>query len=165
MKGRKQKDTQPGPGRPGRRPSQTELASRHEDIVSDALPPLEKPAELSKEAAVVWESTVPNLMKTKVICALDQDLLRDYCEIVANRDKYEKYIAKNGPLIELTGGKKILRPEAKLAAMYRKDALKLGEQLGLSPKSRRNMNIKLPQSVSTEESEKRKRKEAILKPR
>jgi P27 family predicted phage terminase small subunit len=165
MKGRKQRDPIPGPGRPGRRPSKAELANRHENIVSDELAPLEKPADLSKEAAVIWDVTVPNLMKTKVICSLDQDLLRDYCETVANRDKYEKYVAKNGPFVEISGGRKQLRPEAKLATMYRKDALKLGEHLGLSPKSRRNMNIKLPQPVSAEEAEKRRKKEAVFKRR
>lgn len=122
------------------------LDSRHDHtvIVANAdLRQVNKPDFIIGEAEEVWNDIVPKLMYAKMICALDVQCISDYCQTVADKRRLERYIQEYGQFHQNSNRSKRLRIEVKLLQNIDRHLFKLMDALGLTPKSRKSMNIKL----------------------
>ena len=141
VKGRKPKTAEEHVrrGNPSRL-SKEELASRPRENLIDYLAP-QMPEDLFQEAIDVWERFVPRMVAIGAVCCLDEELLADYCRIVATKNIYQKILDEEGEYHVNENKTQTMRSEVKLVREMRKEEHRLGELLGLSPKARRNLNI------------------------
>lgn len=139
MRGRKQSEQST------RRPSRAELETRRDELRIDAnaLSKLEPQSALTTAERKIWDEVVPQLTAAGLICSLDTSLLTKYCRTSAQVTKLECYLDKHGFFIEKSNGTKCLRAEYKLCESLEKKLTRLAECMGLTPKSRRTMNISL----------------------
>lgn len=143
-------------GDPGRRAKrrvkeeETKVSTAYGADLSDVMRPT-MPDYLIKEAIEHWNFIVPRLEAAGIIRAIDADLVADYCQNVGKAIKYERFCKKHGDFIQKTAATKVARPEVKLAREFRKEANKLADKLGLTPKARQAMNINIVAPPSQEE--------------
>lgn len=117
------------------------LDERHESTPMQWKPPV-MPTRISKEAAVIWLRIVPSLSADRLVSHYDEDLLLDYCEAVAWREKIQKTINKREYTMNAEG-KYTPHPQLKSLERIEKQIERYRDQLGLTPKSRKAMNIVL----------------------
>lgn len=117
----------------------------------------QKPDRLSQEAERYWDLIVPKLIAKGLVCSLDEDLLADYCEVVTTKNIYQELLLESGKHTKThpnnTQSQSI---EMKMFKDLCKEATRLGELLGLSPKARKQMGIviKAPKTKSDGNKEK-----------
>ena len=110
--------------------------------LSDVMVPV-MPDYLIKEAEEQWRYIVPRLQAAGIVRAIDADLLGDYCQNMGKAIKYERFCKKHGDFIQKSAAMKTVRLEVKLAREFRKEANKLADKLGLTPKARQAMGINI----------------------
>lgn len=96
---------------------------------------------LSREAGAIWDRIVPNLVRKGMVVLEDSDLLAQYCVALSKVEHYREFLDKNGEFIIHKNKTKTKREEVKLYKDWSKEATRLGELLGLSPKSRKSIGI------------------------
>lgn len=133
------------------------LDARHESLTVNAddirLPV--PPYELSFNASTIWEDLVPKLVRAKMTCGLDSEVLADYCEAVARKRDLQSDLRENGYTIENCNNTFTTRPAVKQLELVEKQVLRFAEQLGLTPKARKAQNIVLKLDPPDDRKEKK----------
>lgn len=96
-----------------------------------------RPDDLGAEATAVWERVLRD-QAPGVITAADTDILRAYCEAVAEYLKAVRLYATAGPLIRRRGGA-VPNPLHRITRDQRDQIRFLGRELGLTPSSRTSL--------------------------
>lgn len=100
----------------------------------------EKPSWLSKAASKLWDKLVPRLQACDHLTSLDEFVLGEYCQITAEMEeihgklKGKSYTTNSNKTVSKSSLVTVLND-------LRRQQLKLAEQLGLTPKSRKAMSI------------------------
>lgn len=135
-------------GIPGRRKVQSldTECDTNRDVALELVVP-QKPSYLTKEASAVWDDLLPKMLQMDSIRAVDARLLADYCQIAGEMDRCQAKLAKEGFFRKNANRTLSKREEVSLLKELRKEQLKLADVLGLTPKSRKQLNItiKAPQ--------------------
>jgi P27 family predicted phage terminase small subunit len=98
------------------------------------------PKWLDKEAKAEWARVVPILTEGKVLSLLDGGALERYCVAYSNWVKAQRDVQKNGFVVKTPFGPQ-KNPAVKIAQDERAAAMRLGQELGLSPSARTRVKV------------------------
>ena len=119
-------------GNPGKRP-----------IDADTLtPPIETPqpsAQLSAASRAIWDETVKELEKLRVIARIDKFQIETYCNIVARAQAIQKFLDENGMTYTTRGkhGEMVrVRPEVSILQDCEKQIRAFASEWGMTAASR-----------------------------
>ena len=107
-----------------------------------------------KDAALEYWDDLTSLIKFNTT---DAPLLADYCSLLAESDRCQSVISEQGVYKKSQNGHKTRREEFVLLKELRKELLKVGNELGLTPKSRRTVAHPLKQQDQSPASAKQQR--------
>lgn len=97
----------------------------------------------SKRAAVrqVWDYTVVQLQKMRVITMADRDLLITYCTAVVQFREATEILAKEGMIIQGSHGGLVKHPAQGIQREAAGIIKSLGQEFGLSPSARTRIKV------------------------
>lgn len=101
------------------------------------LPPA--PFDLSEEAAGIYKEEGRRLIEMKILKASDLRLLAMYCNEYATYINETAAALEEGVVSEMTNGTRGTNPHRKVAETALKNALAIGDKLGLSPSARHRL--------------------------
>lgn len=104
----------------------------------------QRPDRLSAQARRYWDQIIPRMVAKGLVCSLDEDLLADYCEVVTTKNLYQERLNETCEYTKAHANNTESQSlDYKIWKDLCKEATRLGELLGLSPKARKQMGIKL----------------------
>jgi P27 family predicted phage terminase small subunit len=132
------------PRKRGKKALERQAEHEAEGAVVEVAPELMRPVKptwLSKNAAKVWDREVPKMIAINAVRSLDSYVIADYCQMVAEAERCQRVIATKGYFKTNANRTKSKREEVSLLKELRAGILKLSDQLGMTPKARKAMNI------------------------
>lgn len=124
-----------------RRPSKNEAPPPTVIENVKAIP--DKPDNLGPRGSLIWDDLVAKLANSKIICEYDGRLMAAYCYAAGEVEEYREYLINEGRFKKLSNNVKSPREEVKALKEAEDRFIKLSAQLGLSPASRKSLNIKI----------------------
>ena len=109
------------------------------------MPKLICPRYLSPDAKKEWKKVVPELEKFGSLLSLDSGILELYCSTMADCRELEKMLKTEGRTITTPNGMSQTSPAWTQLRQARQDACRFATQLGLTPKSRKSINLSKPE--------------------
>lgn len=127
-----------------------------QDEINNPIAPVEAPLMpdwLDEEAKKVWDEVVPDLLTLGIIAKVDQLIIVQYCEAMADIKRFSLKIQEmNSKLDSMAGDVQTSRTGYKDISVWRKlrndaerRANEAGGKLGFSPLARRNLRVNSPQ--------------------
>lgn len=95
-----------------------------------------RPSDLGKDETVIWNHVVRHMGATRVIRAVDRDMLRMYCEAVVRYQKAHRRLVRTGPLLKGEHGGLVKNPLHQIVRDNAELARRFARELGLTPAAR-----------------------------
>ncbi|KKL58186.1 hypothetical protein LCGC14_2227890 [marine sediment metagenome] len=90
---------------------------------------------------MIWKRTVPAMAEAGMVLDADRTMLELFCSTAANVEDLEDDLAENGYSIDTPNGLRQPSPSWSQLRQARETLVKIAIQLGLSPKSRKQLGI------------------------
>ena len=152
----------------GRKPRPTELRVIEGNPGNRPIPPTVKPpipsrpqsppAHLTTEAKSEWKRLAPVIHKIGLLTAMDRAVFAAYCQAygdwVVGQKMLNELRAKGGAgamLSKTSNGNIIQNPLVGVVNQARRDMVRFGEQLGLSPSARTQVAAHDPRTAAPQE--------------
>lgn len=123
-------------GNPGKRP----IAD--EPDVAKAEPTI--PETLSESAKEVWRALAPELVRAGVLSAVDGGLFACYCTAIADFDKANDVLTREGYLVESPNGYQVQHPMLAIRKNAAREIARIAPEFGLSASSRTRVHVQPP---------------------
>lgn len=102
------------------------------------------PHHLDDDARIEWNRLAPELGKLGLLTQVDRTAFAAYCQAWSTWAKACKQLADEGPVLESDKGNMYLNPWQMVASQALEQVNKFGAQFGLTPGSRRKLDVKEP---------------------
>lgn len=102
----------------------------------------EPPEDLTGEARAEWERIVPEIEAAGYLTTLDRGALTRYCKAWGEYCELTQNLAATGKLVRNRNGDLVRNPLWLMRNTVEQTMYTLGRELGLSPSSRRRMDVK-----------------------
>jgi P27 family predicted phage terminase small subunit len=143
-------------GNPGHRPLNT-----LEPMPEAGMPPRPAGMDEDLDACAIWDELAPELYATGVLTVVDGPALSAFCTAYSvwiraerrmNADRRNNdAVTAEGLLVRTKQGNLIQNPLLGIANVARRDMVKLGAELGLTPSSRANLEGRKRETDDTDE--------------
>ncbi len=107
------------------------------------------PAGLSPQARKRWKQIAKHLDDSRILTVLDTDALRLYCDAYARYLEADKYLRKDGMVIETRHTKKA-NPYVAILNTAADQMLKIMREFGMTPSARTGLEVLPPKAPDDE---------------
>ena len=105
------------------------------------------PADMDDEAKVIWRRVIATMGKTGVIRASHTDMLRGYCEAVADYNRAHAVLATTGILVKGQHSGDIVKNPSWQIVREARDQMRLyAREFGLSPSAQSGLSVEPEQA-------------------
>jgi P27 family predicted phage terminase small subunit len=104
----------------------------------DGIP--ECPSEVHKVRAV-WDYTVKQLTRMRVLTMADRDMLLAYCQAVVTHDLAVRAVARDGMVVQTSSGGLTTHPAIRIQRDAAAAMKSFGTEFGLTPASRTRIKV------------------------
>jgi len=140
-------------GNPGKRRLTAPTFPGDPNLDPASMPP---PDWLFEEAKEEWRRVVPMLCRAGILLPLDGRLVAIYCNTHAMWVKANERIIREGSVVTDKHGEMRSHPAVREARQLLTLSLKLEQELGMTPASRRRLNIPGPPPIKKEPVDKKR---------
>ncbi len=93
------------------------------------------------EVRAVWDYTIDQLSRMRVVTMADRDLLATYCEAVVQHRRATEVISQRGIIVEGSHGGWVSNPAVKVQREAATQIRAFGTEFGLTPSSRTRIKV------------------------
>ena len=120
--------------------------SHHKEMPPVRLPGLTTsigpvPLWLTTAAKAIWREVIPTFEATGLACELDRECLGLYCQQIADIERMEKILAREGWILTDSKGRKYPHPATKILKWSHENCRWTEKQFGMNPPARRRLGI------------------------